>query len=195
MVAIASFFFLSQTEIYYQYCKNAIETGDFLVDESLDLYKKICNDHYKDYSDHYLMNHTINIFYNFMEMTSTKLLSLNSKKYMKKRISESLSSLEFNLKLHKFTHTSLYIVFIYLGIVSVPNVVFSLFIFIINKILILTFFAFTAEAMLNYLFNINLDLVQISRHCSNYINLDIIMNTYSFLSRFVGFSSNHTEVL
>ena len=194
IIGIATFFFLSQTEIYYQYCKQSLETGDFLVDENLELYKKICNDHYKDYSHHYLMNNTINIFYSFMQVTSIKLLNITNKKYMKQRISQDLASLEFNLKLHKFTHTALYILLIYFAIITLPNFFFELMIYVVNKILIIFFFTFTGEAIINYVLGLNIDLLMIFYKVSDYIHLDFLVSWYRFFMKYSGLDTALTVV-
>lgn len=191
MLCIGSFYFMSQTEIYYQYCKTALETGDYLVEENQEIFMKICKDHYKDYTNHYLMNNSINIFYGFMEMSSVKLLSLNSKKYMKKRISQDVASLEFNLKLHKFTHTALYILVIYIGIVILPNLMFDFLVYLVNKILIILFVAFAIEALLNYILNYNIDMITVIKSSSDYVNLDIFVTYYRYFSNLFGFVSNH----
>jgi len=195
ILSIISFFFLSQTEIYYQYCKNSIETGDFLVEEDVHMYKHICLEHYRDYSSHFLMNNTVNVFYNFMAISSNQLLNITDKKYLKKRIkNQDLSGLELYLRIHKFIRIALYIICLYVGIIILPNLFIDLMSFLFNKLLFFIFAFLFGETIYNYIADTKLDSYSMIKEYAFLFDFEYMLILWKNLMSLMGLQDNNRYV-
>jgi len=182
--SVISFLFLSQTEIYYQYCKNSIETGDYLVKEDIDKFEAICKRNFKNYNDHILMNNTINIFYGLMNTPNKNhLLDSSDRRYLKKKIVQDLPFLNFYLQVHKYGHLVMYLITLYVVIVVFPHIFLTILHSIFEKILYIIFLIFFIEGAFNYTFNMKVDLITYVMDISNYVNFDNIGLIYKYILR------------
>jgi hypothetical protein len=173
-----SLFFLKYNEMFYKFCK---KTMKFHLEEQsesnnafmgflnepkfnqtqckkIEKLKAICKEFHVDYSQHALMKSTLgklnDLLFGKFDSADEKFIS----KYLDKI---ELHSIKYTFYIIQFIHSVIYISFLYLFVISIPNLIIKFVINIFNKLLFLIFIALLIEGVLKIYFKINTDITQI----------------------------------
>ena len=88
----------------------------------------------------------------------------------------------------------LYIICLYSLIIIVPNLLFSVVLYFLNKILYVAFFIFLIECICNYVLNVKIDLTMIINDTknfflefiTNFVIYDQVVNYYRYFEKLFG---------
>jgi hypothetical protein len=163
--------YLKMTEQYYLTCRKSISEDGFfekyydfkLLDdyrskryqEKIVKLKNLCKDFYVDFSTNYIMNNTIG----YMSRLIYGDMILPDEDTVRSLVeSTNIDSFKFSLYSIKFVQMLIYIITLYFGIVSLPNIAVQVFLTIINKVLGLVFIIFALGAISKFYLGFDFDI-------------------------------------
>jgi hypothetical protein len=160
-------FYLKHTEKFFKICERVNKDADYVSKFSPEVYPNkeriqttydkvapfCAENHNVDYSTHSFMKRTI-------QTLNDAIYSEDDEEQIKKDF-YSLDFSEFKFSLHavKFLHIFMYVGGLYILIITVPNLVASILLYLVNKILYLIFFFLIAEAIFKTCFDSNSTII------------------------------------
>ncbi len=138
---------------YYSYCKLAkFKPNLFEKNEHSKEFKILCDDIFKDFSEHPFLKFSFGLVYNFIKpeysfenISDERAINIIDDIEMK-----HLGTLKYNLRIFKFLNFIFYAINLYIIIITLPELVTNVIIFILNKCLIIIFLFFLFEGYINF---------------------------------------------
>ena len=174
-----SFFIESQSEN-----NNTIIRID---DKKYESIKHICKEFFTDYSNHTIMKFTINRFNNLIYSSLNDEIT---EEFLDNFISNNEPhNLKYILHSIKFIHLFAYSSLLYLIIVSLPNIIAQILLYLFNRALLVIFAVLLIEAFLKIYFSVDSDVVALLDQAiySQYLEYYPIKKVLEFLTYLYNF--------
>lgn len=169
--------YIYYTSNYYNYCRYAKITNDYLVEDEWQIvYKDLCSSIYKDYSDHTIMNYSLFSIYSLI--TDGHLNPYQLEKFRAKLAKTNYYSLKIEFKVLQVIHILFYFIILYFLIVVIPNKLIYFVLYFMDKGLFLILLIFMFEGIVNIYFDMNVDILSYLLFAYNYIPIGFIF-TYA----------------
>lgn len=175
---------------YYSYCKLAQYKKDlFEKNEKSKEFGVLCNDIFKDFSDHNLLKFSLNFVYNIMrpEYAFQHMSDESAIKIIDDVETSYMGTLKYNLKIFKFLNFAFYVMVIYIIFVILPDILTKIVIFILNKCLFILFLFFVAEGFLNFYTNVKINSINIVSTFLNYMPSTLFKYLYENASHLMSY--------
>lgn len=170
-------YYILSTRKYYTYCVNAKRYSNYMVEEDKkELYMSLCDNVFKNYSNHTIMRYSIEIFYSLF----------NSKEPSQEEIkafilTKSFSKMNYDLKILKQVHFIFYLIVLYLLVVYLPKLLIKFIMFFVDKILYVFFIILIFESVLNIYMDFDVDILKILLFIYSYLPIYSIGEVGKFI--------------
>jgi len=181
-------FFLMLTSLirnidYYSYCKlSQNKTEQFSKKENSKEFRDLCNEVFKDFSDHIFLKYSFTLVYEVIKPERVfQTMGEEEANLIIKRIEQTyLGSLKYNLQFFKLTNFLFYIVNLYIIFIVLPEFLTRLIIFILDKCLFILFLFFVVEGFLNFYTNIKINTISIISTFTGYLPMWLIKYAFKY---------------
>ena len=174
----AIIFTLIRNMDYYSYCKIAkFKPNLFEKNEHSKEFKNLCDDIFKDFSEHPFLKFSFGLVYNiikpeysFNDISEEKAINI-----IDEIEARHLGTLKYNLKIFKFINFLFYSINLYIIMILLPELMTKIVIFVLNKCLFLIFVFFLIEGYLNFYTSFEINSVKAVTSFSHYLPMKVIM--------------------
>jgi len=138
---------------YYSYCKIAkFKPHLFEKNEHSKEFKNLCDDIFKDFSEHPFLKFSFSFVYNIIkpEYSFQDFSEESAINAIDEIEAKHFGTLKYNLKIFKFLNFTFYAINLYIIILILPELLTKTIVFILNKCLLILFIFFLVEGYLNF---------------------------------------------
>lgn len=162
--------YMCYTRQYYLYCAHSRMKNDYMVNNEIkELYTVLCNDVFRDYSDHSVLKYSLDIVYSLIINLDLSEQEYNGLKFFIKNT--NYYNMKFELKALKIVHFAFYMLVLYIVIILLPRMLIDLLLYLFDKLLLIVFGVLIMEAVLNMYLDVNVDILRILQKLGNYFPL------------------------
>jgi len=156
-------------------------------DASKEFYVQICDDVFKEYSNHSIMRYSLELVYSFIVNFSDKP-DPNIQEFIN---TKSFHNMKYELKTLKFVHFIFYLAILYVFVIIGPKLFMNLFLYFVDKLLYLFFIVLIIEGVANLYMDLNIDIVSTTRNLFSFLPINfagqfIIDLVKTFIGTFIG---------
>lgn len=148
-------YYIIDTREYYKYCKYANMKNDYIIEKDKKFLELLCKSTFKDFSQHSIMNFSINLIYSFIDTT-------NLDESYRDRIGSLLNNtdkMQRELYFLKIVHVAYCTFLLYYIVLKVPSILISIMQFLIEKFLFIIFCLLVIEIIINVFVDLNFDSI------------------------------------
>jgi hypothetical protein len=161
--------YMFYTRQYFSYCQYAKSTGDYMVDDDKkEFYMQICEDAFKDYSNHTIMKYSLELIYSFF-VYNERSRDINLEKFIQ---TKSFANIKFELKTLKFIHFAFYLIVLYFLIICAPRLILDICLYFVDKLLFLFFIILLAEGVANLYMDVNIDVMGLTKKLYSFLPIN-----------------------
>lgn len=175
---------------YYSYCKlSQYKKKLFEKNEKSKKYGELCNDIFKDFSDHTFLKYSLKYIYNIIrpENAFKNMSDENALRIIENIESSYLATLKSNLKIFKLFNFVFYVMLIYLIFIIFPEILTKFLINVLNKILYFLFLYFVVEGFINFYTDIRINIKNIISVILPYLPIKLFTSILKYIRLFVVF--------
>ena len=182
---------------YYSYCKISEYKRDIFLSRNNSLeYIGLCEDIFKDFSDHKFMKYSFKLIYNIIkpEYMFENISDLSANFIIDKIESDNIGSLKHNLRVFKLINFIFYLCILYLIFIVFPDFIGKIIFFIMNKCCFLLFIFFAVEGFVNFYTNFKINTLSIIENFIQLLPLHMIKYIFTNSAYVIGVIRNYLGI-
>jgi hypothetical protein len=182
---------------YYSYCKIAkFKSNIFEKNEHSKDLKNLCDDIFKDFSEHPFLRFSFGLIYNIIkpENSFENLSEERAINIIDDIEAKHFGTLKFNLRIFKFLNFIFYAINLYIILIILPELITKIIIFILNKCLIIIFIFFLIEGYFNFYTKYEINSIKTVNTFSNYIPMKIIGMIMEKITLFINYTRGFFKI-